>query len=179
MAAGGSGDDLQRLGILLPGLTVAYGLYAPVPFQGVVAKEALFVAHHQRLAAIGRGILLELVQTAQAAFQEQAAAGPAHILVDLDGEVGSELVLLDETCGAVRLGDLVHLLVDIRSRGERHRGQVVGPEIAVVPIGSQEGVTGTLCRGRLFLGQTDGVLQAQHQRVGLSCRSTATGCKHH
>ena len=173
VVAGIGRNRFEHSGILLLGLAVADRFDAPVPLLGVVAEETLLVSNKQRLATVGRGVLPVLVDAVERTLQEEAAARPTDLLADLEREVCAKLVLLQKLRCAVGLRNLVHLLIYIRGGRERNGGQLVGAEIAVVPIGRQKGVACALGRGRLLPGQCNDIPKAQHQGVGLLRRHVA------
>ena len=102
------------LGIVLLCLGVAQRLYAAVPFQRVVAEEALLVAYAHGNGTEHVGLALQFAEVVDTALYEERAARPTDVLVDAQCQVGGELALSQEAGCAVALGDLVYLIIYIR-----------------------------------------------------------------
>ena len=105
---------LQRFGISLLGFPEPDRFYPAIPLQGVIAKKTLLVAHDNGLTAIGGYLVMQLIQPVERTLHIKATTRQGDILVDFQSKIGTQLVLLQKECRTIRLGYLVHLLINIR-----------------------------------------------------------------
>ena len=107
-------NNLQRFGISLFGFPEPDRFYPAIPLQGVIAKKTLLVAHDKGLTAIGGYLVMQLIQTVERTLHKKATTRQGDILVDFQSKVGTQLILLQKESRTIRLGYLVHLLINIR-----------------------------------------------------------------
>ena len=131
-------DEFYGLGIVLLCLGVAQGLYALVPLERVMTEEALLVTYAYGHGAEHVGMTAEFAVIVGAGLNEERTSRPTDVLVDAQVEVGTQLALAKIKRTAIALGNLVYLIVDIRRGGQGDTGQIVGTEVAVVPMLGKE-----------------------------------------
>ena len=114
MLTGFCRNNLQRFGISLLGFPEPDRFYPAIPLQGVIAKKTLLVAHDKGLTAIGGYLVVQLIQPVERTLHKKATTRQGDILVDFQSKVGTQLILLQKESRTIRLGYLVHLLINIR-----------------------------------------------------------------
>ena len=114
MLTGFCRNNLQRFGISLLGFPEPDRFYSAIPFQRVIAKKTLLVAHDKGLTAIGGYLVMQFIQPVERTLHKKATTRQGDILVDFQSKVGTQLILLQKESRTIRLGYLVHLLINIR-----------------------------------------------------------------
>ena len=66
------------------------------------------------MTTIGCYLVVQLIQAVERTLHKKATTRQGDILVDFQSKVGTQLILLQKEGRTIRLGYLVHLLINIR-----------------------------------------------------------------
>ena len=166
MVAGLRGNQFQCFVVSLSGFAESQWFDALVPLERVVAEETLAITYAYGHGAEHVGVVAELAMIVGGALYEECTTRPTYVLVDAQVEVGTQLTLAQVERTTIALGNLVYLIVDVGRGTQCDTGQIVGTEIAIVPMLGEERMACATCRGRLLESQGDGLLKVEHQSVG-------------
>ena len=114
MLTGFCRNNLQRFGISFLGFPESDGFYPTIPFQRVIAKKTLLVTHDKGLTTIGGYLVMQFIQPVERTLHKKTTPRQGDILVNFQSKVGTQLILLQKESRTIRLGYLVHLLINIR-----------------------------------------------------------------
>ena len=103
----------ECFGIALFCLGISQWLYLPVPFEGVVPKEALRVAYAYGNGTEHIGFIFHLSQIIGTAFEKERATRESYILIYVHDKVAAKLALPQKERCTVALCYFVYHIVNI------------------------------------------------------------------